>query len=100
MAAEFSTSGGNTTITATWTAPTQRILKVVSGKAHEQWDRGAGNHGTEKTPVVWEDLSNQDKLDIWFEYVTMMSTNDAKAYDLASAKKEVEITDDDYDLGQ
>ena len=55
--------------------------------AHELWERGLGDHGTLEEPIAWEDLSNQDKLDIVDGYMKGVVMNMAKAY---LRRKEVE----------
>ena len=100
MTATFSTSGGNTTIDASWTAPTAKLQLVIDKFGKQKFLRGLGDHGTEETPIIFADLSWQKKLDIWFNYVTMMTLNDAKAFALEELKDAADVDPDDYDLGE
>lgn len=64
MAGSFTVNGGNTTITFTQTAPTAKMLAIITAAAHGLWNKGIGNHGTDAAPIVFESLTNQQKLDI------------------------------------
>ena len=69
MAGSFIVNNGTTTLRLDYTATTAKIQAVSSDAVHILWDRGRGDHGTDDEPIVWGDLSNQDKVDILYDYI-------------------------------
>ncbi len=98
MSATFKVVGNQTQVDASWIASTPKMQNTVGFFAQQQFDRGQGDHGTEEEPRTFDDLSWQEKLDIWFDYVTTMSLNDSKAYRLElsnKATREIEASGSD-----
>ncbi len=87
MTATITVANGNSILNAVWKAAIPKMQMTIEHFAHGLWDRGRGDHGTEEEPIAWEDLNNQDKINIWFDYVTMMTLNDARAYGEKAAKE-------------
>ncbi len=82
---------GETTVNFDYTATTAKIVAVIGDTAEALFDRGRGDHGTEEEPIVFGDLSNQDKLDIVDEYVKDVIVNMANQKLLDKAKDAVEV---------
>jgi hypothetical protein len=57
-------NNGTTTLELSHTATTAKMNWHAVRAAHELWDRGFGDHGTAENPIVWGDLTDQDKLDL------------------------------------
>lgn len=86
MSAIFNTSGGNTTVTFTYTSTTTRILNTVTDAAHELHLRDGG------TEAEFSALTNQQKLDIvdvWFRKEVVAI---AKGYYREAAKTSADST--------
>ena len=79
MPAEFIVDGNQTTVIFSHTAPTEKVKATLFIVAKKLFERGLGEHGDEENPIVFDDLSNQEKLDIVFNYWLMDLRNTAKA---------------------
>ena len=62
MTSKFTIDGTDTTITFSWTALTEKIVSIVGDCSEYLWEHGYGDHGTEETPIVFDDLNNNQKL--------------------------------------
>ena len=91
--AKFITADGLTKVSFEYEATTEKIQAVVGDVSEALFDRGQGNHGNEEVPVLFTDLSNQDKLDLVDTYVKDVIINMANAKQLEKAKAEVSITE-------
>jgi len=81
MAGTFEVSGANTIIRFEYEASTAMLQKVVGDAAEYLFDHGKGDHGDEENPIVFADLTNQDKLDLIDEYHIRQGTlNMAKTF--------------------
>jgi len=69
MGASFSVNGQNTTITITVTSSTANIQTIFGIVSLYLWNDGYGDHGTPDSPIMYSSLTNQQKLDIFFNYV-------------------------------
>ena len=69
MPASFSVNGQNTTITITITGTTANIQNVFGIVTLYLWNNGLGNHGTDFNPILFTDLTNQQKLDIFYAFI-------------------------------
>ena len=93
MSATVTTDSGDTTVSFAYTATTEKIVSVVGDASEALFDRGLGDHGDEETPIVFDDLSNQDKLDLVDAYIKDVIINMANAKLLSKAKDEVEVVE-------
>jgi hypothetical protein len=64
MAVIYSQEGEVAIIRHTFSGNATKIRAGYNEAARWLWDRGYGDHGTEILPILWSDLSNQDKLDL------------------------------------
>lgn len=94
--ATFNVDGLNTTLSFEYTATTAKIQDLIGDCSEALFDRGRGDRGTEKAPIVFADLTNQDKLDIVDDYIKDVIVNMANAKKLSKIKDEVSITE--YEL--
>lgn len=78
MAATFLVDGTNVTVDFAYTSTVDKAIEVVNFMAHELFDRGMGDHGTEDDPILFDDLNNQNKLDLIDDYLLMVIINMAK----------------------
>ena len=79
------------TVAFSYTATTAKIVEVLSDASEALFDRGLGDHGTEEAPIVFADLTNQDRLDIVDGYLKNVIVNMANDFKLKSAKDAVEV---------
>ena len=91
--ATFTTADGLTSVSFKYTATTAKIVAVVGDASEMLFDRGLGDHGDEETPIVFDDLSNQDKLDLVDAYIKDVIINMANAKLLSKAKDAVEVVE-------
>ena len=89
--ATFTTADGLTKISFEYTATTAKIEAVVGDASEMLFDRGLGDHGDEEAPIVFADLSNQDKLDLVDDYIKDIIVNRANQFKLDEAKDAVEV---------
>ena len=82
---------GMATVAFSYTATTAKIVEVLSDASEALFDRGLGDHGDEETPIVFADLSNQDKLDIVDGYIKDVIVNMANSQKIKAAKDAVEV---------
>jgi len=69
MPASFTVNGSNTTITITITSSTANIQTILGIVTQYLWNDGYGDHGTLDAPIQYSSLTNQQKLDIFFNYI-------------------------------
>ena len=86
MPAEFIVDDGNTTIRLEFTTTTEEVQRVVGNAAHYLWDLGKGDHGSEESPIVFDDLTNQDKLNIVAVQVRQEIKDKADTYKSVAAQ--------------
>ncbi len=68
MTASFLIDGQNVTVKFEYTSTIMNATNIVDLMAKELFKRGRGDHGTEEEPIVFGDLSNQDKLNLMDAY--------------------------------
>lgn len=83
MSATFTVSGGNTTITFTYTGPSAKAQAVALGAARNLFLQTLPPH----TQAEWDALTNQQKLDILDTFVKAQLVNMAKGDLIESAVK-------------
>lgn len=83
MAINTTSSNGNTTVTITYTALTQKVTDTLTDCAHYLWDHGFGDHGV---GVTFESLTNAQKLSLVDDYVKKVVVDSAKTYHSVSAQ--------------
>jgi hypothetical protein len=88
MAVAYTVQNGTTKVTHEFVGDTTKLQKLYNSAAHYLWDHGRGDHGTEETPIVWEDLTNQDKADIVHAHLMQVIKDNAKTY-LNTAAKDI-----------
>lgn len=76
--ATLTTNNGDTTLTLAITLPTATMLKLAGTTAKYEFLKGWGDHGTEKEPIVFDDLTNQEKADIMLDRTIDMFKDEAK----------------------
>lgn len=69
MTINVTRNNGTSTVTLEYTANTAKINGILLNAAMELWDRGLGDHGPEESPIEFNDLTNQEKLDLIDSYV-------------------------------
>ena len=80
MSAKFTVSNGNLIIEMDWIGELAKIQRVVFDAAAYLFDKGFGNHGTEEAPRTFEDLDNQEKLDLVYNHFTRVAVNAADTW--------------------
>ena len=80
MSGSFEVDSGQITITFEYVVDLAKGQQTVDDAAHSLWDRGAGDHGDEENPIVFDDLSNQQKLDLVDAYVKQKVLGVASRY--------------------
>ena len=85
MTAEFTIIGSDTKITFEYTAPTASVLDIVTDAAEYLFERG--NYGTEEEPILFEDLTNIEKLGLIDKHLKQV------IIDLANTHKSIKAQD-------
>lgn len=104
MGISTNVDGANTTLTITYTAANAKVNDTLTRAAHYLWDHGKGDHGTDDSPIVWDDLTAQDKLDILGDQIKQELLDKAKTYHVNSnvnttREEKIAEADTDHDLG-
>ncbi len=94
MLGKFEVLNGTTKVTFEVTAETQLVIDVVTTCAHYLWDHGFGEHGTLEAPVAFEDLTNQDKLDLVANHVQAVILDLANSYKSNKAQETARATEE------
>ena len=89
MTAKFTVDGSNLIINFQYTAPVVRATEVAVSAAHYLWEHGYGDHGTEEEPILFDDLTNQEKLNLVDKHVKRVVLDIAKDYHV-NARQEAE----------
>ena len=87
MPAKFTVDGMNLEIEMTWTGKLENIQRVVFDAAEYLFSKNYGNHGTEEEPRTFEDLSNQEKLDLLYNHFTQVAVNAADTWVSTEAQR-------------
>lgn len=87
MSVTATTVGANTTIKHEFIGANAKIKKAYSSAAKYLWNHGKGDRGTEKKPIVWADLTDQDKLDLVHAHLMQVIKDMAKTYLITSSKE-------------
>ena len=80
MAAIFTVQGTDLKVTFTYIAPLAKMQEVALDAAHYLWEHGYGDKGTEEEPILFDDLTNQEKLDLLDTHVRRVIIDIAKDY--------------------
>jgi len=80
MSGSFEIDGDQITIVFEYAVNLAKGQQTITDAAHGLWDRGAGDHGDEENPIVFDDLSNQQKLDLVDAYVKQKVLGVASRY--------------------
>ena len=104
MTAVFEVLNGDVTVRFEYTADLTKVQTVISDAAHRLWDTGAGYHGTKNSPILFDDISNQQKVDIVDQYVKQeilaLARNYLTTISRNAAVVQAELDANDiYDLG-
>lgn len=96
--AKFTVNGSDTKITFEFTAPTNVIQSIVGGAAEYLWEHGIGDHGTEESPVLFADLTNQNKLDLVNQHIKDVIINCANTQKSVKAQETARIAEEQSKL--
>jgi len=100
MTATFLVDGTNTTVQFEYTKPTTTIQSIVGDAAEYLFNKGFGDHGTDESPIIFDDLTNQEKLNLLDAHVRNVIVDLANTYKSIQAQivaREAEASNE-YDL--
>jgi len=80
MSGTFEVNGSDTTVRFEYTKPTTMVQAIIGDAAEYLFDHGKGDHGDEENPIVFADLTNQDKLDLVAANVPLVIINMAMTH--------------------
>jgi len=89
MISTFTVLTDKTTITFKATALTTLVQSILGSAAEYLFDKGYGDHGTEETPKVFADLTNQQKLDLVGKHLKQVILDLANTQKINKAQEEV-----------
>jgi hypothetical protein len=84
MVGKITVQNENTTVEFEWEELSPQPEQTIRDAAHLMWSRGMGNHGT---GVIFDDLVQEDWLDIWDEYLKRVTLDAARECVLVEAMK-------------
>ncbi len=83
--------GSEVTVCLEYIASIAKSQDVIGYVAHYLYDHGKGDHGTDEEPTTFEDLSNQDKLDLVDAHVKQVILDLSNTYMINVAKEAARI---------
>ena len=92
MAVTYTANGGITTVKHEFKGATTKLKKAYNSASHYLFDHGKGDHGTEESPIVFDDLTDQDKADIVHAHLMQVVKDAAKTYLITNAKDTAHTT--------
>jgi hypothetical protein len=95
MPSSFTVTGSDTKITFDYTAPTATIQSVVGDAAEYLWDKGAGDHGLEEEPILFTDLTNDQKLTLVEDHIKDVIINAANIFKSLKAQEVARTAEED-----
>ena len=96
MTAKFTVDGSNLVINFQYSAPVDRATEVAVSAAHYLWEHGYGDHGTDEEPILFDDISNQDKLNLLDQHVLRVIMDIAQDYYVNSRQEAEGILAKEY----
>ena len=87
MTSKFTVSGTDTKITFEWTALTEKIISIVGDCAEYLWNHGYGDKGTEEIPILFENLTNNQKLSLVEDHLKQVIINAANTHKSIKAQE-------------
>ena len=100
MTANFEVLNGELMITFEYQAETTKVQAIVEDAAEYLWNHGYGDHGADEEPILFEDLTNQQKLnlvDLHVRRVILDLANSWKSTEAQRIARETE-TESEYEL--
>jgi hypothetical protein len=88
MIGTFEVLNGTTKLTFEVTANTTLVIDVVGDAAEYLWNQDYGDHRTIDDPITFEDLSNQEKLDLVADHVQRVILNLANSFKSEQAQEQ------------
>jgi len=88
MISTFTVLTDKTTITFKATALTTLVQSILGSASEYLFDHG-GNHGTEEKPILFKDLTNQQKLDLVGKHLKQVILDLANTQKINKAQEEV-----------
>jgi hypothetical protein len=85
MTARFIVAAPNVTVEFTYISTIAKAQSAIGNAAHYLWIDDYGDHGTPAAPITWEQLTNQQKLNIVDVYLRQVILEKAKVYALTAA---------------
>jgi len=96
MTAKFVVDGSNLVISFEYSAPLVQTTEVAVSAAHYLWEHGYGDHGTEEEPILFDDLTNQEKLNLLDKHVLRVILDIARDYHVNSRQEAERILATEY----
>lgn len=69
MTGKLTEKNNNTTLILEYEDLSPMPSLTIEHMAHKLWDRNEGDHGTLEEPIDWDDLTEQDYVDIAFDCI-------------------------------
>ena len=83
----FEVNGTNLTIEFSYTGPLTTVQEIIEDAARYLFSHGKGDHGTEEEPIIFEDLSNNERLALVDKYVKRVILDMANSHKSNAAQK-------------
>jgi len=80
MIGKFEVLNGTTKLTFEVIANTTLVINVVGHASQYLWEHGFGEHGIPDESILFEDLSNQDKLDLVADHLQIVILDLANSF--------------------
>ena len=85
MAGTYQVNGENVTLKFEWTLLIPDALSIVYDCAEYLWNVGYGDHGTQEMPILFIDLTDQQKVDIVDKHFADVAVNAANSQKVTRA---------------
>jgi hypothetical protein len=94
MAGTYFVTGNDVTLRFEWTLPIVDALSIVGDCAEYLWNHGYGDHGTEEAPILFANITDQQKVDIVDRHFADVAVNAANTFKSQKAQEAARASED------
>lgn len=94
MAGTYEVVGKNVILKFEYTTTIAEALSVVGDCSEYLWDHGYGDRGTEENPIRFEDLTDQQKVDIVDQHIVRVVVDAANTFKSQKAQDATRVAEE------
>jgi len=94
MAGTYQVNGQNVTLKFEYTTTIAEALSIVGDCAEYLWDHGYGDHGTDDAPILFSDLTDQQKVNIVDRHIVRVVVDAANTFKSVKAQEVARLAEE------